>query len=251
MTFVHPGDSHKHSLEILDYLYEYDEFMESIRTVVDLGCGAGDDLAWWATRTTKGDVPKPLNIRCTGIDLAPQLLIAGQYNNVLYQSADFENTIIPPQNGFDVFWCHDSFQYAQNPIKTLSNWWHMGSPGAMLCLSIPTTQHIHRNQIDYQLPSGCYYHHTMVSLIYQLSTAGWDCGAGFFKQIPQEPWIHAVVYKSETPPQDPKITSWHTLAELKLLPKSAEQSIYLHNCLRQQDLIVPWLDRSLISMALQ
>ena len=90
MTFSHPGDSHLHSLELLEWLYEYDDFMESIRTVVDLGCGTGEDLVWWATRTTNDDNPQPLNIACTGVDLAESLMVAQDYPNIAYQSADFE-----------------------------------------------------------------------------------------------------------------------------------------------------------------
>jgi hypothetical protein len=82
-----------------------------------------------------------------------------------------------------------------------------------------------------------------------LATAGWDCRSGFFKQTPAEPWIHAVVYKSSHKPLDPKTATWHQLSELNLLPDSANRSIYAHNYLRQQDLIVPWLDQSLLSMA--
>ena len=249
--FTHPGDSHRHSLETLNRLYDYDDFMASIKTVLDLGCGTGDDLAWWATRTTRDENPQPLNIRCTGIDLAPTLNISQQYNNLFYQSGDFEDTIVPPPQGFDILWCHDSFQYAHAPVTTLSNWWQIASPGAMLYLAIPTTQRIHRSQLDYHLLSGCYYHHTMVSLIYQLATAGWDCRSGFFKQAPADPWIHAVVYKSTHKPQNPKTTTWHALSELNLLPETADRSIAAHNYLRQQDLVVPWLDHSLMSMALK
>lgn len=251
MMFAHPEDSHLHSLQVLNRLYDYEDFMASIKTVLDLGCGAGDDLAWWATRTTRDETPQPLNIRCTGIDLAPELSLTNRHNNVFYQSGDFEDTIPATPDGFDVLWCHDSFQYAHAPVATLSRWWHLASPGAMLYLAVPVTQRIHRNQLDYYLPSGCYYHYTMVSLIYQLATAGWDCGSGFFKQAPTDPWIHAVVYKSAHEPQNPKATTWHTLSELGLLPKSAMKSIYAHNYLRQQDLVVPWLDHSLMSMAVK
>lgn len=249
--FIHPGDSHRHSLDTLNQLYEYDDFMASIKTVVDIGCGVGDDLAWWATRTTRDENPRPLNIRCTGIDLAPELIITKQHNNVFYQSGDFENTIVPPPQGFDVLWCHDSFQYALNPVATLSNWWNLASPGAMLYLAVPTTQRIYRGQLDYHLSSGCYYHHTMVSLVYQLATAGWDCGSGFFKQALADPWIHAVVYKSTHAPTNPKTTTWHILSALGLLPESAMKSIHAHNYLRQQDLVVPWVDHSLMSMAVK
>ena len=86
--------------------------------------------------------------------------------------------------------------------------------------------------------------------MYMLATAGWDCAGGFFKQLPSEPWIHAVVYRSEQAPQLPREVTWHTLAEQNLLPESAVQSIYAHSALRQQDLIVPWIDHSLLSMAI-
>jgi SAM-dependent methyltransferase len=247
--FAHPGDSHQHSLGTLNQLYEYDDFMLSIRNMVDLGCGTGEDLVWWATRTTRDENPVPLNIKCYGIDLSEKLFVATDYKNIAYQQYNFENTITAPDGGFDVLWCHDAFQYAINPIQTLSNWWHIASPGGMLSLTVPVTQQIHRRQLSYALPNGCYYHYTMVSLMYMLATAGWDCGAGFFKQTLLEPWIHAVVYKSSQPPQNPRDINWYTLAERNLLPPSAAKSIYAHSALRQQDLIVPWIDHSLLSMA--
>jgi len=249
MMFIHPGDSHNHSLETLNQLYEYDDFMASIKTVLDLGCGTGEDLAWWANATTRDEPRQPLNIMCTGIDLAPAL--TKQHNNVFYQQADFENTLPTISSGFDVLWCHDAFQYAQNPLKTLSNWWRLASAGGMLYIAVPQTVNFYRGQFDYHLSSGCYYHHTMISLMYMLATAGWDCGAGFFKQGSTDSWIHAIVYKSEHEPQDPKTSNWHKLVELNLLPESASASIHDHNYLRQQDLIIPWVDHSLASMALK
>jgi SAM-dependent methyltransferase len=247
--FTHPGDSHQHSLETLNQLFEYDDFMASIRNMVDLGCGSGEDLMWWATRTTRDDNPQPLDIKCHGVDLQQTLPATVTHENITYQQANFEDAIVAPEGGFDVLWCHDAFQYAVNPIGTLSNWWHMTSPGGMLSITVPVTQQIHRRQISYVLPSGCYHHHTMVSLMYMLSTSGWDCGAGFFKQLPSESWIHAVVYKSATAPRDPRNTTWYDLSELNLLPESAAKSIYAHGALRQQDLVVPWVDHSLLSMA--
>jgi hypothetical protein len=91
----------------------------------------------------------------------------------------------------------------------------------------------------------------MVNLIYMLATAGWDCGTGFFKQVPNDSWIHAIVYKSSQEPMDPKTTTWHRLSELQLLPRSAAKSIQAHNYLRQQDLVISWVDHSLMSMAVK
>ena len=251
MTFAHVGDSHKHSLETLNQLFEYDDFMLSITSMVDLGCGFGDDLEWWATRTTRDDVPIALDIKCTGVDLRPNLALLNKYPSIAYQSVDFEDTIIPHPNGFDILWCHDAFQYAQNPIATLTKWWHIASPGAMLYICVPITQRIHQRQLDYHLPSNTYYHYSMVNLIHMLATAGWDCRSGFFRQSPGDMWLHAMVYKGDQTPLNPKTTNWHELSELKLLPESADASVYAHGYLRQQDLVVPWIDHSLMSMAIR
>lgn len=250
MKFIHAGDSHLHSLKTLNQLYQYDDFMASIRSMVDLGCGSGDDLAWWATRATRDDVAEPLNIRCTGIDLAPDCRESRQLLNVSYTAQDFELDITPHPGGFDVLWCHDAFQYCVHPLITLSKWWHITSAGGMLALTVPVTQRVHRRQLAYELHSGCYYHHTIVSLIHMLAMSGWNCKQGFFQQASQDSWIHAVVYKDTIKPLDPKINTWHTLSELGLLPESADSSVYAHGHLRQQDLILPWIDKSLSSMAL-
>ena len=244
--FANELDSHQHSLQILNALQEYDEFMESIQTLVDLGCGAGHDLKWWATRTTREENPQPLNIRCTGVDVHDELTIARQYPNIVYQKTNFEGTISTPKNNkFDVLWCHDSFQYAINPVQTLSNWWHIASDGGMLVISVPQTTDLRRNQLFFTQESWCYYHYTLVNLIHMLAIAGWDCRSGFFQKRPQDPWISAVVYKSQIPPMDPRTTDWHDLSATKLLPESVEKSVYAHGELQQQDLVLPWLDQSL------
>lgn len=249
---VNEEASHEHSLQTLNALYEYDDFMESIATVVDLGCGTGKDIEWWATRTTRDDNPRPLNIKCTGVDVLDELAIAREHPNVTYQKTDFEGPIYPPNGGkFDILWCHDAFQYAINPVTTLTNWWNIASEGGMLGLVIPQTTNIRRHQLAFTQESGCYYHYTMVSLIHMLAVAGWDCKHGFFLKNPRDPWLHAIVYKSDIGPQDPKKTDWHRLSELGLLPDSADRSVYAHNELRQQDLILPWLDHSLMTFAQQ
>jgi len=250
--FADERASHEHSLEVLNQLQEYDEFMESIQTVVDLGCGQGFDLEWWATRMTREDVPKPLNIKCTGVDMLDELSMAQKYPNIVYQKTNFEETIhTPAKSKYDVLWCHDSFQHALNPIKTLSNWWHIASDGAMLIIMVPQTTNMKHNKLSFIQESGTYYHYTLVNLIHMLATSGWDCRSGFFLKRPLDPWLHAVVYKSTHAPMDPRTANWHTLSEMKLLPDSADTSVYKHGLLRQQDLILPWLDQSLSDLGQQ
>lgn len=252
MTFRNPEESHAHSLKTLNMLFEYDDFMASINTMVDLGCGAGLDLEWWATRTTRDDNPLPLNIDCIGVDLEKQLTVSKKYPNITYQSTDFETEIHPKKKRlFDVLWCHDSFQYAVNPIQTLSRWWHIASDSAMLAIVVPQTTNFQARQQMFSQPSGVYYHHTLVSLIHMLAIAGWDCRGGFFKKNLNDPWLNAVVYKSVHEPMNPKTTTWYELVDKKLLPESADVCIGRHGELRQQELMLPWLDKSLTHYGLQ
>ena len=245
MFFRNHEESHAHSRQTLDWLYEHDDFMASIDTLVDLGCGSGLDLEWWATRTTRDENPKPLDISCTGVDLADRLSVAHKYKNIVYQRNDFETQIhTPKKKKYDVLWCHDSFQYAINPLETLKLWHSIAAPGAMLCLILPQTTNIEHRNLSVIQNIG-FHHYTLVNLIHMLAVSGWDCNAGFFLKRPDEPWLHAIVYRSDIGPQDPKI-SWHKLADLGLLPDSAVQSINKHGFLNQRDLVLPWLDKNLI-----
>lgn len=246
MTFRNAEESHQHSLQVLNDLYEHDDFMASIKYLADIGCGQGLDLEWWATRTTRDEVPQPLNIDCIGIDLAPHLSIARKYKNVTYQQADFETTIYPKANTrFDVIWCHDSFQYAINPIQTLTNWRDILDDNGMLAMVVPCTTNVEGRHLNFVSPDLNYYHYTLVNLIHILAVSGWDCSSGFFKKLPNDPWVSVIVYKSPHGPQDPRTTTWYQLAELGVLPESAVKSINRFGYLRQQDLTLMWLDKSL------
>lgn len=245
--FINEEQSHTHSLELLNGLYEYSEFMESIVSMVDLGCGNGRDIEWWATRTTNEDNPKPLNINCVGVDILPGLLVAHEYSNITYQKTDFEETITPPNSRkFDVLWCHDAFQYCVNPLSTLAKWKQIANDNAMLVLTVPQTTNVKQTRFDFTQPSGVYYHYTLVNLIHMLAVSGWDCQSGFFLKRPTDPWINIIVYNRESQePLNPKTTSWYELAEKKLIPDSAAESVFRHGCLKQQELLLPWLDHSL------
>jgi SAM-dependent methyltransferase len=249
--FRNSEESHQHSLQTLNQLYQYDDFMDSIKTVADLGCGAGEDLVWWATRPMRNDPSVKLNIKCQGIDILGRLPIAYQHPNITYQRADFEGKIQPITGKFDILWCHDAFQYAINPFQTLINWRDISSTGAMLALTVPQTTNIHQKDLDFTQRDGCYYHYTIVSLIHMLAMTGWDCKAGFFKKNPNDNWLHAIVYKSDQVPFNLKTTRLYDLVASKLLPDSADKSILAKGFLDQKDLILPWLDKSLHKMNTQ
>ena len=243
-TFINEQESHAHSLETLEALYQYDDFMLSVQTLVDMGCGSGLDLEWWATRTTRDELETPLNIRCTGVDVNDTLPMATRYKNISYSKFDFETNLLK-KNKFDLLWCHDAFQYVINPIQTLSQWWDILNQDGMLVLILPQTTNLVYNKQEFTQQSNVYYHWTLVNLIHMLALSGFDCKAGFFSKKRDDNWLHAVVYKSEHAPMDPKTTTWYDLVDKGLLPSSADAGILKYGFLRQQDLILPWLDKTL------
>ena len=46
--FKNAYESHDHSLDVLNLLYGYDSFLDSLTTIADMGCGVGYDSQWWA-----------------------------------------------------------------------------------------------------------------------------------------------------------------------------------------------------------
>ena len=243
--FKNPQESHEHSLQVLEQFYEHDDFMESVGRVMDLGCGYDAlDLQWWATRTTRDEEQRPLNIQCVGVDLQEKLCDAAKKLGISYQRQDLE-LMDHAKKGYDVLWCHDVFQYITTPLQTLGRWWNVAATDGMLVLSVPQATNIEFTQQAFDQQSGCYYNHTVVSLIHMLAVNGWDCAGGFFQKRADDPWIHAIVYKSQHQPMDPRTTTWYELAEKNLLPESAVQSLQKYGFVRQRDLVLPWLDKSL------
>lgn len=243
--FSSAPESHAHSLQTLNALYEYDDFMESVGIMADVGCSQGLDLEWWATRTARDEQRTPLNIKCVGIDRPDSLPLAKKYPNIQYQSQDFETPLLRQKRKFDLLWCHDSFQFATNPLATLALWHDAMEQDGMFVLILPQTTNLHFRTQAFDQRSFCYFNWTLVSVIHALAVSGFDCAGGFFRKGIDDPWLHAVVYRSEIGPQPPATTSWYTLAEQKLLPESAVASLNRYGHVRQRDLVLPWLDRSL------
>lgn len=247
VAFASEDASHQQSLVTLNELEKYSDFMRSIDTMCDVGCGTGLDLEWWATRSILDDNENSisLDITCTGIDQLETLSVAKQYDNISYQRGDFEE---PPirKKAFDVLWCHDAFQYAINPLQTLKYFNEMLTPGGMLAIIVPQTTNLVYHKQEFDQMNFQYYNYTLVSLIHMLALSGFDCKSGFFLKKMEDPWINAVVYKSQTKAMDPCTTTWFDLMAADLLPESVESSIKKCGHVRQQDLVLPWLNKSYI-----
>ena len=237
-------ESHDHSLITLGSLLGYHDFIESIGTVLDIGCGKGHDLHWWATLETAEDTPKPLNIKCTGIDLKNQFdSKAFDRPNITVVEDDMEDSKLK-HNSFDVINAHNVLQYALNPIHTLGHWYDLCRDNGMLIISVPESTTLERNRIVADQYGHEYYHWSLVNLMHMLAVNGWDCRDGFFKKERNDPWIHAAVYKTpDFKKLDYRTTTWFDLAELNMLPESAVNSINQWNFVRFQDLKLDWLDK--------
>ena len=104
------------SLSVLRQLYEYDSFLDSLRVITDMGCGTGEDIAWWATLTTRDDPPVPHNYKCFAVDRDPAKLAAvPNLPNIIKVEKDFNTKCLPIKT--DLILAHDSLQYSTNPLE--------------------------------------------------------------------------------------------------------------------------------------
>lgn len=237
--------SHQHSLRILNLIYEYDSFLDSLESVADFGCGAGLDTKWWATLATRDDPPEPRNYVTYAVDKSIKNIEAEVKNlsNVIVIEADFDDFDPPVPRPVDLIWCHDTFQFVTNPLSTLRSFNYQLNINGMLLLIFPQHQYYEYNRINYDSRDGCFYNHNIVNLMYMLAVNGFDCSDAYFKKDNNDPWIYACVYKSHIDPMNPKSTTWLDLLELGLVNESVASSINKYGYVKQEELLIKWLDK--------
>ena len=146
----------------------------------------------------------------------------------------------------DLIWCHNSLQYAENPAAVLRKFNEYLSPGGVMIISVPQTVNIEHSRWS----SVCYaaqpFSFTISNFIYMLAAAGFDCKDGLFHKKADDPWITAMVYKSEHAPVISTDTSWYELMAHKLLPDTADKAILEYGYLSQHQLVTRWIDQDLI-----
>jgi hypothetical protein len=241
--FKNSEDSHQHSLQTLEMLYEYDDFMDSLQVVADMGSGSGHDIHWWATRETRDDPPEPHNYICYAVDKNVSQLenFAVELPNVYPVAGNFEDRII--SRPVDLMWCHDAFQYAINPLQTLRVWNETMSTDGMLVITVPQFQTHEYNRSATRSVNGCYYHYNACNLMYMLAVNGFDCGDCYVNKTENDPWLSMAVYKSRVAPMDPATTSWFDLAEHGLLNESVIQSLNNYGHVRQEEMVFKWFTK--------
>ena len=232
-----------HAEQVLGEIRNYDSFLDSLRTIADMGCGAGNQIYWWATLETRDDPPVPYNYNCFAVDNDPNKLAQiPNLTNIKKINRDFSDPAIIPVS-VDLMVAHDSLQYSHNPLATLRNWNELMTENGMLVLSVPQSNGVEYNRYYSRTYDHCYYNHTPTSLIYMLAVNGFDCRDAYLLKKFQDPWIDIAVYKSNIKPMDPATTSWFDLIDAGLLHPTIVNSINRHGHLRQEEIVMPWLDR--------
>jgi len=242
-----PQESHAHSLKTLNLLYDHDDFMDSIESVADLGCGQGHDVMWWATLETRDDPPEPHNYKVYAVDkdLRRVTLRSSFPDNVVTLKGNYEKAILPTT--VDLLWSHNSFQYTTNPLSTLKRWNSFLNEDGMLIIILPMQSYTEHNRILHTVHDRQFYNLNIVNMMYMLALNGFDCADGhFYKSLdPMDNWLHIAVYKSSQAPMDPFKTSIYEVAETGLLPECAVDTINKYGYLRQQNLMTTWIDGTL------
>jgi hypothetical protein len=238
--FQTPQASHEHSLKILESIAAYDDFMDGLSVICDMGCGSGLDITWWANAVYIDDdgVPKKRNYKCYGVDLDTARVVDHPKNLKLIKS-DFETA--QKIKSIDLLWSHDSFRYAVNPLETLRLWNQQMTSNGMIVLTVPQMVNIVYNKPVVRTFPGSFFNYNITNLIYMLAVSGFDCKDGHFVKYPNDPWVHCIAYKSEHSPMDPKKTSWYDLVVKGLLPDSADRCIDQYGYLRQEELQTHWI----------
>ena len=233
-----------HSQWVLNYLREYDTFLDSLNTIADMGCGTGDDIYWWATLATRDDTPEPYNYKCFAVDKDPKKIgTVPKHENIKLINKDFNEDNIFPVS-IDLMFAHDSFQYSWNPIQTLRNWHKQMTVNGMLIMSVPTQSGVMDNMYYSFTKDRAIHHYTPVNLIYMLALCGFDCKDAYLYKKRNDPWINVAVYKNDIEPLDPATTRWSDLAEKDLLHPSVVDSMFKWgDSVKQEEILYPWLDR--------
>lgn len=251
--FNNPLHSHQHSLEVLNLINQYDEFMESVTSIADFGCGAGYDINWWSRLeyteyvedkdgNVIGEVLRKRNYRCYAVDRNVEKIDAELLPTVHVIPGDIEKRQLLSAP-VDVVWCHNVFQYFVNPINTLALINKQMVENGMLYIGFPAqTGHVNNRWVNRGF-NHTYFNHNIISLMYMLAVNGFDCKDAYFKKELGNPWIHAVVYKTAIEPMDPTNTTWYDLVDKGLVNESVKNSLTRNGYVSQEEMMTLWLDR--------
>ena len=231
------------NLKTLTVLNSYQDFIDNIKVVADMGCGDGTDSLWWATLADYNNNHR--DIKVSAIDNRIDRTIIKRHANIKYTQCDFSNTGLE-LNSHDFVWAYNSLQYSLSPIHTLLHWWDIMKPESMLLITLPYNFYVntHRDilKVDTSYQHNCYYNWTMGNLIMNLVATGFDCRSSHFKIDKNNRYIQAAVYKSAD--KTDINMNWYDMCDKKLLPLCLEEAIMKNGNFNETDIVCEWIDRT-------
>jgi SAM-dependent methyltransferase len=240
----YPIDNHPIAKHLFSYLEDYDDLMDSVTMIADMGCGPGNDIFHFANLKTPEGTSR--NIKCLGIDKDIKQFRPGTPRNLKLIQADFE-TVKLPQNA-DIIWSFDALSYTPSPLTALRNFANNLHDSGMLFITVPQYTSIVDNRLITVCLDNTLHDFNICNLIYMLALAGFDTQDGFYYKQPNIPFITAAVYKSEAGPLD-TTTNWYNLMEQGLLPRFVAECVNAFGYPIAQKIILKWLDGRLIDFS--
>lgn len=233
--------SHLHSLETIKWIEKYESYLLNVRTIYDMGCGSGLDAQYLTNlKYPSNGKLLPYYYKVVGIDLQRVHI---QYSNprLTFIQHDFEEWDSGLQT--DMIWSHDSFRFAINPLKTLTNWWKMLNSNGMLAIITPQTTNIHHGKPVNRTYPNNFYNYTITNLIYMLAVCGFDLRDNRFWKESGDPWLHAIVYKGDWEPfKNPREVTWYQLLDRKCLPDRWAYEVKRTGYLKEEVLQTHWIN---------
>jgi SAM-dependent methyltransferase len=238
--------NHQHSLETLNILQQYTDWIKNIQNVAVMGAGAGLDALWWAQLTDPDGTSLDINV--TAVEINPDVNKMIGHPKIKWMYSDFNSVEMTAQ---DLIWCHDSFQFTLDPMGTLLHWYNLLRPDGMLCMQVPYSLGVNKannlDKVNYVVNPGVYFTHTISSLIVQLAATGFDCRDAHFQLDKQRGYINLAVYKTSVTPDYTR--NLYDLKDTGRLPASLDDIIESKGFFEETDLVLQWLDRSVQILA--
>lgn len=184
------------------------------------------------------------NIKCYAVDKDISQLSPTVSSSIIRLEGDFEKKRILTSN-VDMIWCHNAFQYAISPVNTLRLFSEQMVENGMLYIGLPYQTNYQYNRLVHRNHNLVYYNHNFLTMVYMLAVNGFDCRDAYFLKKREDPWLHAVVYKSDVAPMDPASTTWYDLIDRGLVNESMASCMQKYGHMRQEELFYAWLDKNL------